>query len=221
MKPETQENPIVVPQEECEVLNLIREDHELIERLKITPDELEALSKCAMFGTLTCKQHMLAILRQIREADGPASGGPAIDQTPLFPEPVLPEEQEDVPLPDCRRMLVRLASTNAPEAGSFEGTVRRRVPEQFGILFWSIVLVLGLAWNLLIAMSRWRNNFMTSIGMPADQASPSAAWYSKLDQSYVLLWGEVLLVLGIAVAMYIKSHRSYRRFKVRPRQGWR
>ena len=221
VKPETQENPIAVPHEECEVLNLIRDDHELIERLKITPDELAALSKCAMFGTLTCKQHMLAILRQIREADGPAAGGPALDQTPLFPEPVLPEEQEEVPLPDCRGMLVRLAGNAAPEAGSLEGVVRRRVPEQFGVLFWTIVLVLGLAWNLLIAMSRWRNNFMTGIGMASDQASPWAAWYSKLDQSYILLWGEVLLVLGIAVAMYLKSHRSYRRFKVRPRQGWR
>jgi hypothetical protein len=221
VKPETQENPIAVPHEECEVLNLIRDDHELIERLKITPDELAALSKCAMFGTLTCKQHMLAILRQIREAAGPAAGGPAHDQTPLFPEPVIAEEQEEIPLPDCRSMLVRLNGNAAPEAGSLEGVVRRRVPEQFGVLFWSIVLVLGLAWNLLIAMSRWRNNFMTSLGMAGDQASPWAAWYSKLDQSYILLWGEILLVLAVAVAMYLKSHRSYRRFKVRPHKGWR
>lgn len=221
MKPDTQENPILVPQEECEVLNLIRDDHELIERLRITPDELEALSKCAMLGTLTCKQHMLAILRQIREGGRPAAGGPAIDQTALYPEPALPEEQEEVPVPDCRRMLVRLTSTAVPESGSLEGVVRRRVPEQFGVLFWTIVLAVGLAWNLLIMMLRWRSSFMTSIGMAADQAAPSAAWYSNLDQSYILFWGEVLLVLGIAVAMYLKSHRSYRRFKVRPGRGWR
>ncbi len=221
VKPETQENPIAVPHEDCEVLNLIRDDHELIERLKITPEELEALSKCAMFGTLTCKQHMLAILRQIREADGPAAGGPAIDQTPLFPEPVIAEEEEEIPVPDCRSMLVRLGGNAAPAPGSLEGVVRRRVPEQFGVLFWAIVLVLGLAWNLLIAMSRWRSNFMTSIGMASDQASPSAAWYSQLDQPYILLSGEILLVLCIAVAMYLKSHRSYRRFKVRPGQGRR
>src|SRR5208337_2105511 len=109
MKAETQLEPIFVPKEDCEVLNLIRDDHELIERLEITPEELEALSKCAMFGTLTCKQHMLAILRQIREAGGPAAGGPATTQTLLFPEPAVPEEKEEVPLPDCRRMLVRLA----------------------------------------------------------------------------------------------------------------
>jgi hypothetical protein len=220
MKPETQDHPTLVPQEECEILDLIRNDHELIERLKITPDELEALSKCAMFGTLTCKQHMLFILRQIREAGGPAAGGP-IDQTSLFPEPVMPEEQEEAAVPDCRRMLVRLAGTAVPEQGSLENVVRRRVPEQFGVLFWSIVLVVGLAWNFLIAMSRWRDNFLTSIGMPAGQAAAPAAWYSNLDRSYILLWGEVLFVVGIAVVMYFKSRTGYRRFKVRPRRNSR
>ncbi|MGD1027851.1 hypothetical protein [Candidatus Binatus soli] len=221
MKAETQENPILVPQEECEVLNLIRDDHELIDRLKITTEELEALSKCAMFGTLTCKQHMLAILRQIREAGGPAAGGPAIAQTPLFPEPAIPEEQDDPPLPDCRKMLIRLAGNGVPEPGSLESVVRRRVPEQYGILLWTLVLVVGLAWNLLILMSRWRDGFLTRIGMTANQASPSAAWYNNIDRSYILLWGEVLVVVGIAVVMYLKSHRSYRRFKIRPRGSWR
>jgi hypothetical protein len=39
--------------------------------LSITPQELEALSKCALLGTLTCKEDMLFILRQIREARRP------------------------------------------------------------------------------------------------------------------------------------------------------
>src|ERR1035437_4219661 len=180
MKSDVQDQPILVPQEECEVLNLIRDDHELIKRLRITPEELEALSKCAMLGTLTCKQHMLAILRQIREA----GGGSAIGQTPLFPQPAPPADQEEDPIPpDRRRMLVRPAGTAVPEPGSLEGVVRRRGPERFGILLWTIVLVVGLAWNFLIAMSRWGNNFMTSIGIPRDQAAPLAAWYSKLDRS--------------------------------------
>ena len=220
MKSDVQDQPILVPQEECEVLNLIRDDHELIKRLRITPEELEALSKCAMLGTLTGKQHMLGILRQIREAGGPAAGGP-IDQTPIFAEPAIPEEREEAPVPDCRKMLVRLAGTAVSEPGSLESTVRRRVPEQFGILFWTIVLVVGLAWNFLIAMSRWRNNFMTNIGMPIGQAAPSAAWYSNLDRTYILLWGEVLLVVGIAVVMYLKSRRGHRRFRVRPGRSWR
>jgi hypothetical protein len=220
MKPETQDHLIPVPQEECKVLDLIRDDHELIERLQITAEEIEALSKCAMFGTLTCKQHMLAILRQIREAGGPAAGGPGIDQATLYPEPPLPEESDDVPVPDCRRMLVRLGGNAVSEPGSLESTVRRRIPEQFGILFWTIVLVAGLTWELLIVMSRWRNNFLTSIGMPPAETAPSAGWYSNFDHPYILLWGEVLIVVGIAVVMYLRSRKGYRRLKVRPRRSW-
>ena len=216
MKAYTQDRLALAPQEGCEILDQIRYDHELIERLRITPEELEALSKCAMFGTLTCKQHLLFILRQIREAGGPAAGGP-IDQTPLFPQPARPEDQEEDPMPvDCR-IAVRLAGTAVPKPGSLEGVVRRRVRE----LFWTIVLVVGLAWNLLIAMSRRHNNFMTSIGMPTGQAPPSAAWYSNLDRPYVLVLGEVLFVVGVAVVMYLESRRGYRRFRVRPGRSWR
>ncbi len=220
MKADTEENQALVPHEECEVLNLIRDDHELIERLSITPEELAALSKCAMFGTLTCKQHMLAILRQIREADGSAEGGVAVGETDLFPEPAIPEEREEAPVPDCRRMLVRLNGMAVPEEpGSLQSIVRRRVPEQFGILFWTIVMVVGLAWYFLVAMSRWRNNFLTTIGMPVGEAAPSAAWYSNLDRFNILLWGELLFVLGIAAVIYLRSRRGYRRFKVRPGRG--
>ncbi|HEY9156896.1 hypothetical protein [Candidatus Binatus sp.] len=222
MKADTQDSPILAPQEECEVLNLIRDDHELIERLRITPEELEALSKCALFGTMTCKQHMLAILRQIREAGGPAAGGPALEQTPIFAEPAMPDDREEAPVPDCRRMLIRLNGMAAPEEpGSLQGIVRRRMPEQFGILFWMIVMVAGLAWYLLVAMSRWRNSFLASIGMPAGQAAPSAAWLSNLDPSKILIWGEGLLVVGVVVALFLKSRRGYRRFKIRPGASWR
>ena len=218
MKPDPQDQPMLVPQEVREILDQIRSDHELIERLRITPEELETLSKCAMFGTLTFKQDMLFILRQIREA----GGGSAIGQTSLFPQPAPPADQEEDPIPpDRRKMLVRLAGMAVPEPGSLEGVVRRRGPERFGILLWTIVLVVGLAWNFLIAMSRWRNNFMTSIGMPIGHAAPSAAWYSNLDRTYILLWGEVLLVVGIAVVMYLKSRRGHRRLRVRPGRSWR
>ena len=118
-------------------------------------------------------------------------------------------------------MLVRLAGMAVPESGSLAGGVRRRVPERFAILFWTIVLVVGLAWNFVIAMSRWHNNFMTRVGVLARQAASSAAWYSNLDRSYILLWGEVLFVVGIAVVMYLKSRRGHRRLRVRPGRSWR
>jgi hypothetical protein len=59
------------PPQERSILDQIRDDHELVARLSITPQELEALSKCALLGTLTCKEDMLFILRQIREATRP------------------------------------------------------------------------------------------------------------------------------------------------------
>ena len=59
------------PSQERSFLDQIRDDHELVARLSITPQELEALSKCALLGTLTSKEDMLFILRQIREARKP------------------------------------------------------------------------------------------------------------------------------------------------------
>ena len=114
---------------------------------------------------------MLFILRQIREA-----GGPAIADTSLFPQPAPPEDEEEDPGPDFRRIAARVARTVVPEPASLEGIVRRRVPEQFGVLFWALVLVVGLAWNFLIVMSRWRDNFITTTGAPAGQVPSSAAW---------------------------------------------
>ena len=209
---------MLAPREERAILDQIRNDRELIERLKITAQEFEVLSKCALFGTLTCKQDMLFILRQIREV-----GAPGVDHTTLFPQPAPPEDQEDTG-PDSRRVSPgRIARTIVPEPTSLEGIVRRRVPEQFGVLFWAAVLVVGLAWNFLIAMSRWRNNFMTTIGAPADQAPPSAAWYGNLDRFNlgVLLRWEILFVAGVALVMYFQSRRGFRRFKVRPERRWR
>jgi len=222
MKADTQDSQALVPQEECEVLSLIREDHELIDRLNITPDELAALSKCAMFGTMACKQHMLAILRQIREAGGPAAGGYALDQTPLFPEPAIPEEEEGTDLPDCRKMLIRLndAGTHV-EPASLAGVPDQGAPQRLAILAWTTLAVAGLGWSLLILMFRWRHNFTTRVGMPAGQAAPSTAWYSNLDQFKSLFLVELLFLVGTVVAMYLKSHRGSRRLKVRPRRSWR
>src|SRR5271169_7012132 len=72
MNTETQQTVIQAPPpQERSFLDQIRDDHELVARLSITPQELEALSKCALLGTLTSKEDMLFILRQIREATRP------------------------------------------------------------------------------------------------------------------------------------------------------
>jgi hypothetical protein len=90
MKANNQEALNLAPQQEREILEQIRNDHELLARLKITPEELEALSKCALWGTLTCKQDMLFILRQIREATSPGS-----DQAVLIHQPAAQQNENE------------------------------------------------------------------------------------------------------------------------------
>jgi len=211
MKGDTQDRLTGAPQSQRAILDQIRNDRELIERLRISPRELEALSKCVLLGTLTCKQDMLFILRQIREA-----GGPAIHQATLLPQPLPLKDEEEDTSPGFRRIPVRVAPSIAPGPGSLEGIVRRRVPEQFGVLFWTVVLVAGLVWNGVIAISHWQHNFVTVIGSPAAQTLSSAAWFSNLDRFNVLLALEILFVAIVALVMYLKSRRGSRRFKVRP-----
>ncbi|HKN13955.1 MAG TPA: hypothetical protein VJX68_12250 [Candidatus Binatus sp.] len=210
MKGELQDQLILAPRTERAILDEIRNDRELIARLRVTPQELEALSKCALLGTLTCKQDMLFILRQIREATSPD-----IDHATIFPQPAVPEEQdEEDPIPDFRRMPSRAASAVIPEPGSLDGIVRTRRSEQFGILFWVVVLVVGLIWNGVIVISRWRENFVTSIGSPVNQPTTSAAWYSSLDRFNVLLTWETLFIVGVAVIVYLRN-RDSRRIRIR------
>jgi len=222
MKVETKGNPDLAPREERAILDQICNDHDLIARLSITPQELEALSKCALLGTLTCKQDMLFILRQIREATSST-----IDHTTLFPRPPEMNEIEEVPfadLPDLRQIATRLAPKAIPEPGLLDTVVRRRIPERIGVLFWVVVLVVGLVWNGLLVMSRWRDNFMTTMTTMTTPVSPDSsagAWYDRLDHLNNLLFWEVMFVVAVAIVVYLKTQRDSRRFKVRPGQRLR
>src|SRR5271168_1220843 len=126
MKGDPHEQPSPASREERAILDQIRNDHELIERLRITPQELEALSKCALLGTLTCKQDMLFILRQIREAGDP-------EKATLISQPQL--EREEDPVPDFRHLKAHLAPL-AHAATVPDLPARRLIPRQFGSMFW-------------------------------------------------------------------------------------
>src|SRR5579862_9975217 len=122
MKAETNGGgPDLTPQNERAILEQIRNDHELIARLSITPQELEALSRCALLGTLTCKQDMLFILRQIREATTPN-----IDHAAIFSKPPAEADLDEEPGPDLRHLTTRVAPMIIPEPGSLDSIVRRR-----------------------------------------------------------------------------------------------
>jgi hypothetical protein len=219
MKTDIKGNPDLTPREERAILDQIRNDHDLIARLSITPQELEALSKCALLGTLTCKQDMLFILRQIREATSST-----IDHTTLFPKPPEVNEIDEDPIPDLRHVATRVAPKIIPEPGSLDTVVRRRIPEQIGVLFWVVVLVAGLVWNGLLVMSRWRDNFMTTMTTmttPVSADASSSAWYERLDHLNTLLFWEVMFVVAVAIVVYLKTQRDSRRFKIRPGQRLR
>src|ERR1700730_5959907 len=47
-------------------------NHGVVERFRLTPEELKALSNASLFGSWTCEQDVKFMLRQIREATKPA-----------------------------------------------------------------------------------------------------------------------------------------------------
>jgi len=202
----------VAPSQERAILDQIRDDHELVARLKITPQEIEALSKCAFLGTLTCKEDMLFILRQIREATSPSSSG----QVSVFPQPYFEDKEQEDPLPDFRQTQSRFDPEVIPDSGSLEGLVRRRLSERFGVLFLVAIMAVALLWTGIIAVSRWRDTFETKVGMPVSHVTASEVWFKHLDPFSVLLWSEILSVLGIIGVIYFRSLRGRGRFKVRP-----
>ncbi len=212
MKTDSDRRLLPAPPQEGSLLDQIRNDRELVARLKITPQELQALSKCSLLGTLTCKEDMLFILRQIREATNPSSSG----RIPVFPQPASDpgDEDQEEALPDFRRS--RLVADFIPEPGSLDAPVRRRLPVQFGIIFLAAITAAALFWNGTIAISHWRDTLMTRVGTSVSQARASGDWFNHLDRFSVLLSWEVLFVVGMIGAIYLRSLKGSSRFKVRP-----
>ena len=191
----------LAPSEERAILDEIRNDHDLLHRLSITQQELEALSKCSLLGTLTCKQDMLFILRQIREASSHSIGHT------LFPNPPEAKELSGDFAPSLRGIVTRPASVVTGEPESPDTIVRGRI--------FRVVVLVGLVGSALLIIYRWRD-LVTKIGAMAGQATSSGVWYVQLDHLNVLLFWEILIVGAIASVMFLKSQRGSRRFKVRP-----
>jgi hypothetical protein len=157
---------VPLPQEERQVWEEFCDDHELLERLEVTPQELTALKNCVLLGTLTCKEDMLFILRQIRFATEPSSEETAISPAP---EPRRDNQAEDsakeISAPADYRPPASLPST--PEPGSLAAIARSRsrVIKQFGVLCWTLVLLGFVVWNLVTGMSNWRQIFIATVGI--------------------------------------------------------
>ena len=164
-----------MPQEGRPVWEEFCNDHELLERLEVTPQELTALKNCVLLGELTCKQDMLFILRQIRIATEPLSEQTTIC---LGPDPRQDNKADDsakeISAPDISaapanyRPSASVRST--PEPGSLAAISRPRVIERLGVLWWTLLLLGFVMWNLVTGVSNWRQIFLRTIRVQTQQA---------------------------------------------------
>ena len=218
MKAETKDNLDLAPREERALLDQIRNDHDLIARLSITPQELEALSKCALLGTLTCKQDMLFILRQIREATSST-----IDHTILFPQPpAVNGTEEKIPSRAFaksrfgwrrRSSLSRIRVTPSCVGGF-------RSESACCSWWWRCWRRFGMERRARhVPLARRLYDHHRHSGQPGRLSSD--AWYDRFDHLETLLFWEVLSWSAVATVVYLKSQRDSRRFKVRPGQRLR
>jgi hypothetical protein len=211
MKTELQEGLIAAPRDKRDLWDQFRDDRELMARLRITPNEIDTLAHCALLGTLTCKQDLLFILRQIREATRPITAEELVE---LRPVPQLENLFEEPVLPMLRTHPIAPAALKPTKAGSFEALVRGHSAEQVGISVGVLVLVGSVMWYFAIAIYRWREQLMAGVSAPPSLRSVS--WLARLDDFIVLLGWEVLFVGCILAAVVLRSRRRHRRLKVRP-----
>jgi hypothetical protein len=166
-------NSVRLPQTEREIWDRFSKDRELLERLHVTTQELEALANCVLLGTLTCKQDMLFILQQIRVSTGSLSEEPTLSP---IPSPRRDEKTvaKELSIPGEHRPAASVPTVADP--GSLEVIARSRAIEQFGVLFWAMLLIGFIMWNFVAGLSTWRHHFLTRIGVQAYHATVSEVW---------------------------------------------
>jgi hypothetical protein len=123
---ETAENPrtprFEVQSGEYGIVQGFCRNHGVVERFRVTPEELKALSNASLLGSLTCEQDVKFMLRQIREASKPAE-----------PQATVAPEQIRVPfLVDADSSLERAEnrSSGPPGNKSEEREVNDRLTEE-------------------------------------------------------------------------------------------
>lgn len=214
IKPTTSDRaPIQAPREKREVWDQFRADKDLLDRLRVTHDELEALEHCALLGTLSGKDDLLFILRQIREPrTGPQQEAPSAT-APSFDLPI------DEPEEPTARVLPRLnlsTASNLRDPASFASISRNRRLEHFGILAGAISLVAIVMWNIAGGISAWRDHFLSLIPLPTGQHAMTAVQSSPGGSVSKLVIAEIFALGVIALVMHLRSRKGHRRFKVKP-----
>ena len=150
---DTQGDEIETQSTQNEIIEDFGRDHEVLERLRVTSEELHALSRVSMLGTLTSKQDLLFMLRQIREAAEPAEIDEIVSTEPACAEDEIAEPTRAVGeiTEGIRRAaqakLVEMESTNAEE-------------ERKESAAWRHINALGGRVNTLLS---WRNPLSLSL----------------------------------------------------------
>jgi len=85
---ETDDTDLEAQISQNEIIEEFSRDHDVLQRLRVSSQELHALSRVSMLGTLSSKQDLLFMLRQIREAEEPSE----VEVT--TPEPTIEENVE-------------------------------------------------------------------------------------------------------------------------------
>jgi len=161
-----------------EIIEEFRGDHEAIERLQVTPQELQALSSASLLGSLTCKQDVLFMLRQIREAENPAEL-----QSTVPPEPLdVPHENIEPSQPGFSEMAERIrreSLAKLTESDSSAGIDRRSPLGQFGASSSALVSMAAIAWSCIKMMLNWRNHLSPKLTLPALSSMVRGARFEK------------------------------------------
>ncbi len=126
---ETPADPIEAQPTPDEIIEEFCGDDEALDRLQVTSRELHALSNVSLLGSLTCRQDVLFVLRQIRKAKNPKE----LEAT-VAPEPLsVPDEKIEPSIPYISEMserirreaLAKVAESYSQWDARYRGTARR------------------------------------------------------------------------------------------------
>ena len=143
---ESSDSQIEAESTECGVIEGFCRDHGIIERLRVTPQELQALSEVSLLGSLTCTQDALFVLRQVRSAMN-AAGLPATVRPESLQAPY------DIRLYDSwiAELVRRESKAKLTESDSLADIDHRNPPHRFVVV--SLVLVsMAILMAISIAM---------------------------------------------------------------------
>jgi hypothetical protein len=189
-------------------------DLELLERLKVMPEELEALRTCAFLGSLAGKDDMLFILRMIRSGSAPDFAvtvdldGEASEAEDEIEEP---EEASDV-----LHSAFSLASVPAPAPESLAAIARVRVPEQLSLFAVTIALTLEMLWYFIPAAIGWERKFWSRLGiLPTQAVNVGAPSVTHSPFRMLLVCEAIFVALAMLVTHWI-HRKPVKHLKVRP-----